>query len=152
MKRTRQHNPRGIAIGLGAIVSAIGLAACSPQDDGQTAGQKLDRAIASADRKTEQATDDARAAGRDLSQATAEGVDKASDKIRDAAITTEINAKLAMDAQLSATQIDVDTVGGRVVLRGTAPDPQAREHATTIAMAVEGVRGVDNQLVVSGKT
>jgi osmotically-inducible protein OsmY len=152
MKRTRQHNSRGIAIGLGAIVSAIGLAACSPQDDGQTAGQKLDRAIASADRSTDQAADDARAAGRDLGRATAEGVDKASDKVRDAAITTEINAKLAMDTQLSATQIDVDTVGGRVVLRGTAPDPQARENATRIAMAVDGVRGVDNQLVVSGQT
>lgn len=151
MKRT-QHHARTLALGLGAIVSAIGLAACSPQEDGQTAGQKLDRAIASADRKTDDAANDVRAAGRDVGRATAEGMDKAGDKVQDAAITTEINAKLAMDARLSAIQIDVDTVGGRVVLRGTAPDPQAREHATAIAKAVEGVRGVDNQLVVSGKS
>lgn len=151
MKRT-QDNAGMLALGLGAIVSAIGLAACTPQEDGQTAGQKLDRAIASADRKTDEATNDVRAAGRDVGRATAEGLDKAGDAVRDAAITTEINAKLAMDQRLSAIRIDVDTVGGRVVLRGTAPDPQARDHATAIAMAVEGVRGVDNQLVVSGKT
>lgn len=152
MNRTRQPNPRSVSIGLAAIVSAIAFSACSPRDDEQTAGQRLDRAVASADRKSDDLAADARRAGRDASQAATRGMDNAGNKVRDAAITTEINAKLALDDRLSATQIDVDTVGGRVVLRGTAPDAQAREQATRIAMAIDGVRGVDNQLVVSGSS
>jgi hyperosmotically inducible protein len=62
-----------------------------------------------------------------------------------------VNAKLAQDKTLSAMRIDVDTVDGKVSLRGTAPDPSARERATTLASAVDGVVSVDNQLVVSGK-
>lgn len=71
-----------------------------------------------------------------------------SDKVKDAAITTAVNAKLAQDKSLSALRIDVDTVNGRVSLRGTAPDAAARERATTLASAVDGVVSVDNQLTV----
>jgi len=72
------------------------------------------------------------------------------DKVADAAITASVNAELAKDAQLSALKINVDTSAGHVMLRGTAPSPDARERATRLAMAVKGVTAVDNQLEVRG--
>ena len=47
-----------------------------------------------------------------------------------------------------AQRIEVDTVDGKVALRGNVANPQARERATQIAKSVAGVRSVDNQLVV----
>lgn len=66
----------------------------------------------------------------------------------DASITASVNAALARDAELAAMRIEVDTVDGKVALRGTAPNPSARERAAQIAQGVSGVRGIDNQLIV----
>jgi osmotically-inducible protein OsmY len=44
------------------------------------------------------------------------------DKVKDAAIITAVNAKIAGDPKLSVIRINVDTVNGHVLLRGTAPD------------------------------
>jgi len=149
--KTRRINPQ-IAITLSAIASGLALAACSPSEDGQTAGQKLDQTVASVGQKSAQMTSDARKAGNEMARAASDGVDHAADKVKDATITAAINAKLAMDGKLSAMNIDVDTADGQVVLRGSAPDERARESATQLAMSVEGVRGVDNQLVLAGKS
>ena len=59
---------------------------------------------------------------------------------------------MTKDTQLSALSINVDTVAGRVALRGTAPDNMARDRATQLASGVEGVKAVDNQLTVSPKS
>ena len=71
------------------------------------------------------------------------------DKTRDAAITAEVNAKLARDPGLSALGIDVDTAAGRVVLHGSAPNAAARERAASLARSVDGVTAVDNGLQLS---
>lgn len=69
--------------------------------------------------------------------------------VSDASITTVISAELARDGSLDPTRIDVDTAQGRVVLRGSAPDDDAKERAKRIALAVNGVKGVDNYLTVN---
>ena len=74
--------------------------------------------------------------------------DSAGSKVDDAAITVAVNAELAKDPTLSALRINVDTSGGRVLLKGLAPDSAARERATQLAAAVRGVKTVDNQLEV----
>lgn len=66
----------------------------------------------------------------------------------DMTITAKVNAALAVDDQLKATQINVDTRDGQVTLSGQAPSAQSRERATTLAAAVDGVKQVKNQLVV----
>ncbi len=96
-----------------------------------------DTAKADADRAVANATDAARNAG-----------DAAGTKVADAVITTSVNAELVKDKALSALKIDVDTSGGRVALKGTAPNQQARDRATQLASAVKGVVSVDNQLRV----
>jgi hypothetical protein len=80
-------------------------------------------------------------AGKDI-------VEGAENKVEDARITTSINAELGRDKDLSAMQINVDTKGGRVLLRGAAPNDVAADRASQLASAVEGVISVDNQLRV----
>lgn len=142
-----------------ALVAAFALSACNRNAEDQTAGQKVDEAVA----RTEQKAEDTRAemnrdadrakqsvqeSTEDAKRAVAEASGKATAAVSDAAITTAINAELAKDDKLSATKINVDTSQGRVALRGTAPDPEAKDRATRIAANVKGVMSVDNLLTV----
>ena len=73
---------------------------------------------------------------------------EAGDKMADATITAAVAAELALDKDLSALKVDIETTDGRVALRGTAPSADARDRATLLAEAVKGVRSVDNRLTV----
>ena len=148
---------------LAALVAAFALAACSRPGDGTTAGQKADDTIAKVEQKTDEPKSDmgrsadpamppAQDGAQDSKQAAANAGDKVVSAVNDAAITTSINAELAKDSKLSAAKIDVDTAQGRVALRGTAPDAEAKDRATHIAASVKGVMSVDNLLTVSGKS
>jgi hyperosmotically inducible protein len=128
----------------GAVALALALSACGKQDDGKTAGQQLDSAIA----KTEEAAAQAKAkaqsemasAGAAMKNATqsaeSSGKDmaaKAGEKIDDLTITTTVTAGIAKDPDLSALKINVDTRDGAVTLNGSAPTETAREKAATLA-------------------
>jgi hyperosmotically inducible protein len=97
---------------------------------------------------TGSATGSAREAGRDAKEGLGNAADAVANKSKDMAITAAVNARLAGDPRLSALNINVDTVGGRVVLRGTAPDTAARARAAELARAVDGVGEVNNELTV----
>ena len=132
-----------------AVAAVLGLSACDRAQDNRTAGQKIDSAVAKAGQKTDQATAEIK---KDIDAArttTGQAVDSAGSKVKDAVITTGINAELTRDKTLSALKIDVDTSAGRVSLHGKAPTTAARERATLLAQKVDGVVSVDNQLQVS---
>lgn len=137
---------------LGALAAAFALSACDKSQDGRTAGEKLDAAVAGAERKTEQAGADIKRGVDEARTDIDKAVDKAGDKMKDASITTKLNAELARDTELSVLGINVDTVGGHVVLRGVAPSDAARARATTLAQRVEGVLTVDNQLTIGSRS
>lgn len=66
-----------------------------------------------------------------------------------AAITTEIKAKLAEDAETSALNISVRTMdAGIVQLSGFAKSQRERSRAGEIARSVKGVKSVHNDLIV----
>jgi hyperosmotically inducible periplasmic protein len=138
---------RSAALALPLCAALSLLAACDRRDE-RTLGQKTDQAVASAERKADEVAADARQAGREARQAVTEAADTVANKSRDAAITAEVKARLARDTQLSALAINVDTDGGRVVLRGSAPDSGSRGRATELARGVDGVVSVDNDLSV----
>ena len=144
---------------------ALGLAACGP-NNGETAGQKLDNTIERAD----QAADNARMEADRAAQAAGQAMNNAADSTKDAAhsamnstqdaansamgaageagTTAKVNAALIGDAELSALKINVDTVGSTVTLNGEAPNQAAKDRATDLAKAVEGVTSVNNLLTV----
>ena len=142
-----------------AIVALTSLVGCGKTDDGRTAGQKLDSAVASTEKAAAEAKAKAEAslakAGDAMKDATkkAEGsgastVSSMAGKADDAAITASISAEFAKDADLSAIKINVDTMNGNVTLNGPAPSASARDKATLLAKSIKGVASVSNKLTV----
>ncbi|MBL0422159.1 BON domain-containing protein [Ramlibacter sp. AW1] len=70
--------------------------------------------------------------------------------VDDAVIVTRMNAALAADPDLSAIKINVDSTKGAVRLRGEVKSLALRRKAEDLARRMDGVRSVDNQLVVTG--
>ena len=131
-----------------AIAAAAALSACG-KDDNRTAGQKVDSAIGTTERKADTAAENTKEAMRDAGQAASNAATGVASSVSDSMITGAVKTKLAADSELSALKIDVDTAYGRVSMTGTAPTEAARERATTLARTVDGVKDVDNKLVVS---
>lgn len=133
---------------------ALGLAACGP-NNGETAGQKLDNTIERADQAADNARMEADRAAQSAGQAMGNAVDSTKDAANsamgaagEAGTTAKVNAALIGDSELSALKINVDTVGSTVTLNGEAPTQAAKDRATDIAKAVEGVTSVNNMLTV----
>jgi hyperosmotically inducible periplasmic protein len=146
-----QHRTNTLPMIVAALAAAALLSACNRADDGRTAGQKVDGAVAKVEKKADEVGADMRAAGEKAKDSSAGAMDTVAVKAKDAVITSSVNAELAKDSKLSALKINVDTVEGRVALRGTAPDAASKDRATTLAQRVDGVKAVDNQLTVAPK-
>jgi hypothetical protein len=66
----------------------------------------------------------------------------------DAAITTEIKAKMFSEPALKAANLEVSSRGGEVTLTGQVPDDSARLAAYKIASEAKGVSKVNDQMTV----
>ncbi len=66
----------------------------------------------------------------------------------DAAVTAKIKAKLAIDPDLSATGISVNTTDGRVTLAGAVASHNLIGKAMLVALETDGVREVSSTLQV----
>ncbi|HVO57369.1 MAG TPA: BON domain-containing protein [Dongiaceae bacterium] len=67
----------------------------------------------------------------------------------DAAITTNIKAKMFSDGALKSSSVDVSSRGGEVTLTGQVPDDSARLAAYKIASEEKGVTKVNDQMTVA---
>ena len=81
---------------------------------------------------------------------TATGTRTAGEAVDDATIGTKLKAALVADPELSALKINVDTTQGRVRLKGEVKNLQQWRKAADLARSIQGVKSVDNQLVVTG--
>lgn len=133
-----------------AFAAVLALGACDSGQPEQTAGQKVDAAINTMEKKADAVGTEVKQGAEAAKDGAVAAADSVADTARDAAITTQINADLARDPELSALKIDVDTTAGKVVLKGSAPNDAAKERAAAKALAVAGVTAVDNQLRVGG--
>jgi osmotically-inducible protein OsmY len=59
-----------------------------------------------------------------------------------------VEQALARSAEIDATAITIDLIGGRIVLRGAARTWAERDEAERLAWAAPGVIAVENELVV----
>lgn len=143
-----------------AVTVAL-LSACGKPGDDKTVGQKVDAAIAKSERaaadtkvKTESAIDNASSVLKEAAQKveiSSKGIaQKAEAKLDDVTITALIKTEFARDTELSTFKLNVDTVNGAVVIKGSAPTSTAKDRVAKIAKAVQGVTAVDNQVVVLG--
>jgi Flp pilus assembly secretin CpaC len=97
-----------------------------------------------------------RAAGREMKDAGADTAAAAKDTfhgteraVKDTTITAEVKSALKSDAQVGSSEIHVRTSGGVVTLKGNVPSPDMAARAAQIAQQKEGVKSVDNRLMVA---
>jgi hyperosmotically inducible periplasmic protein len=144
---TRHETHRSAAV-IGVLLLAATLGACDQRADDRSTGQKVDAAIAKADDKVDAAKADATKALDDAKKATTEAVHAAAAAVNDTTITAAVKSTLSSDAEIKPADLGVETRYGRVSLRGMLPDAAARDRASQLAAAVQGVVAVDNQITV----
>lgn len=66
----------------------------------------------------------------------------------DAAITTSVKSKMAIDSTVSASAIGVETLDGIVQLSGFAKSAEEKTRAETLAGQAKGVKSVRNNIIV----
>jgi osmotically-inducible protein OsmY len=94
-------------------------------------------------------TSRARQAGAEVGEAVATGANEAQRAAANGAITAKIKAKMALDERVKAAEIDVDTSGSIVTLRGRVATQQERARAVQLARETDGVTSVVDELSVA---
>ena len=92
--------------------------------------------------------DRARQAGARVGETIAVGASQAERVAADGTLTAKIKSKMALDDVVEAIDIDVDTVGGVVTLRGSVGSATERERAVRLARETDGVTSVVDQLTI----
>lgn len=135
---------------MAALVLGAGVAAAvvSSYYDDRTLGQRIDASVDTAGRAVQQQVQDIKSGATAVAEQGARSTGQLVESLADAGITAAVKTALAADPALSALRIEVSTHDGVVTLAGPAPDEKARERAAVLAAAPEGVRSVDNRLVV----
>jgi osmotically-inducible protein OsmY len=115
----------------------FGMALSVPSFAQQSASQDMHQA----GQEMEQAGTDTAAAATDAYHGTARAA-------QDTAITAKVKTALATDKSVRSSEIHVDTVAGVVTLKGSVPSPETAGHAAQLAEQTNGVKSVNNQLMV----
>jgi hyperosmotically inducible protein len=93
-------------------------------------------------------TEKARERGAEIGAKTAVAAEALKDTISEAAQTTKIKAKMALDDSLKSRQIDVTTNGTTVTLSGTVGSRAQHDRAVALAHETAGVTNVVDRLSV----
>ncbi|WP_310384946.1 BON domain-containing protein [Roseateles sp.] len=161
MKTSKNPSPQTMRLVAAAII-ALSLAACSKEaDDTRSPGKKLDDGIAKMEQQSDALKADvqrgandaalaASAAAQSARQAANDMREQVGSDLTDVGISTTVKARLAADSAIGQpSSIKVEATQGRVVLRGTVATAAAVARAREIALGVQGVVAVDNQLTVT---
>jgi len=68
--------------------------------------------------------------------------------VDDSAITASVKAKLVADKAVNLTRVDVETTNKVVSLSGIVDSADQKQRAEQLAMRVDGVQRVDNNLQI----
>lgn len=150
MNRQQPQAKRLAALIAAAAATAL-ITACGQAEE-PTVGQQIDQSIESVQSAANEAGASVQDAARNLQAAGSQAGAAVAEEAGDMAITAKVQAALAADGALSVSDIEIDTEAGRVQLTGTAPDATARDRATSLVTAIEGVVAVDNRLQVQGNS
>ena len=126
------------ALGLVAVGAlALGLAACDQQPQSEDA-QTFEKLVQNAGR--EPAAPDPTADAMKKPDGADAGIDTV--------LEARVKAALSADPTLRSVTVDVKSTDGIVTLYGTADSPKNSHQAAMVALNVEGVRSVKNEMVV----
>lgn len=119
----------------GALV--LGLAACDLQSKADNPTKNFDNLVENA--------------GRDRTSAptpAAPGMNQSRGPAPDALLEARVKSALSAEPGLRSVTVDVKSADGVITLYGTADTPANSHWAAMIALNVEGVRSVRNEMVV----
>ena len=125
-----------------SLLLAFGLSACDKPGTAEQAGAKIDQAASDTGKKVGETFD------KFENKMTEQG-EKSAQVFDDTEITTRLKTERMGETGLKSLKISVDTIKGVVTLTGTVDTKANSEKAATRAMAISGVRDVNNQLVVT---
>lgn len=92
--------------------------------------------------------DKARATGAEIGDRAAKAADATRRAIGEGSLTAKIKAKMALDDHVKSLDLNVDTVGSVVTVRGVVHSEAERERALSLARDTEGVTQVVDRLQV----
>ena len=90
----------------------------------------------------------ARERGAEIGEKSAEAASALRTTVGEAALTTKIKAKMALDDSLNAREIDVTTSGSTVTLAGEVHSRAQHDRAVALARETAGVANVVDHLTV----
>jgi hypothetical protein len=126
----------GLAVA-GALMLA--LAACDRQPEAGNPDKGFDSVVENAIRDREPAP---------ATTPGPQGMNQAGDSAPDSVLEARVKAALAADSGLRSVTVDVKSADGVVTLYGTADTPATSYRAAMVALNVDGVRSVKNEMVV----
>jgi hyperosmotically inducible protein len=135
-------------LALFAAGTALVAAGCDRNDASRTTSTTTTTSPSTATAPSPTPTDRATAAASNAADKTAAAADRAGDKVDDAAITAKVKTALMAEPGIKSLEINVDTRDNNVTLAGTVPSAELKVRAMQIAQRVEGVKSVNDQLVV----
>ncbi|HMD33864.1 MAG TPA: BON domain-containing protein, partial [Vicinamibacterales bacterium] len=91
----------------------------------------------------------AREKGRAVGEKIAVATEKVKENVSEAALTTKIKAKMALDDSVKARSIDVTTSGTTVTLTGTVHSQAERDKAVALARETNGITNVVDRLTIA---
>jgi hyperosmotically inducible protein len=90
----------------------------------------------------------AREKGREVGEKIAVATEKVKENVSEAALTTKIKAKMALDDSVKARSIDVTTNGPTVTLTGTVHSQAEHDRAIALARETAGITSVVDRLTI----
>ena len=93
----------------------------------------------------------AREVGAEISEKVSQGATLAEAALAEAKLTAKIKGKIALDDTLKGNEVNVDTHGTIVTLKGTVLTRSQRDRVVQLAKETEGVSQVVDRLEVKPK-
>ena len=107
------------------------------------------RVVGTTGTQAEERRERARAAGAEIGEKVVVGAEKASETLDEAALTTKVKSKMALDDTLDGSRIHVSTDDRRVTLTGTVINEAQHARAIALARETAGVARVVDHLSVA---
>lgn len=132
------HNTQAKLIYVSCLAAVVGLTACQ-QSEGpaEKVGKQIDQSVSQVEKQIEAEK-----------QAVVDTVQTTTAVVDDSLITAKIKTAILSDELLKGSQIDVVTNKGIAKLSGNVASEAAVTSAISIANAVQGVKMVQNELIV----
>jgi hyperosmotically inducible protein len=90
----------------------------------------------------------ARRAGAEIAEKVAEGASRAGKVVSESKLTAKIKSKMALDDTIDASDVNVDTAGTVVTLRGSVANRKTHQRVLQLARETADVTSVVDKLTV----